>query len=237
MSDRANAEDPLDKVVRSWASDRPGDRCPDEEGWFAFASGDLSRTEAEALREHLSGCPRCVELARDAHRFLAAMGELPVQARRSVPRFLALAIAASVLVAAGVVFLVLSRGSTEHEGLRGLAASLEAPTAPAGEIGVDRELVFRGGREEEWQASRDAAFEPYRRHDFRAACDSLVAHGARFPTDRDARFAAAFSCLKGERFEPAEELLAALATSEGVKQREAIDLLARLRAARSGSEP
>ena len=49
MSDRANAEDPLDKVVRSWASDRPGDRCPDEEGWFAFASGELSRTEAEAL--------------------------------------------------------------------------------------------------------------------------------------------------------------------------------------------
>lgn len=117
-------------------------RCPDEARWVDFARGALPATEAERLRDHLSRCPRCVEAARDARRFLAALGELEERPAASARRRRFARIAATVLVAAGLTLVLELRRDAPDPLSRWTSGTLAAPDPLPGS--VDDELVFRG---------------------------------------------------------------------------------------------
>lgn len=121
----------------------------------AFHDGELGRSEAEALREHLMGCPACRKEAsglRAISRWLEPEEAPPVSAgftdavmarlragdglvdaeRRAAATLRWMAAAAAVLLAAGALFLALPKGT------RGISiGTLEA--APASE--VEREIA------------------------------------------------------------------------------------------------
>jgi hypothetical protein len=54
--------------------------CLDEQQLVAFYSGEASEEQAEAIRDHLAECGRCLELARDAREFLEDAREGPAVA-------------------------------------------------------------------------------------------------------------------------------------------------------------
>jgi tetratricopeptide repeat protein len=199
--------------------------CASEEQLVRFYAGGLAEAEADEMRDHLSGCARCVEVGRDARSFLASMGQpdadsLPESGR--APRVPArppahrqwrplLSLAAMALLAAG---LWLGRGAWPTAPTRPRAGSpssspplaptpaaawRDLPVAKAGyraEVTPDGELDWRGE-----DAAPDAAtafpvaMEPYVRDDFAVAERRLAGYLARHPRDPRALFYRGVSLL------------------------------------------
>lgn len=185
--------DPDEAVLRAAAQrisrDAAG-HCPDEGIWVELAAGRLEEEAAEALREHLAACPACVETARDARRFLAALSATsPVKARPSGARRVRLSMAAisrlaAVLVlATGAVLLMVARRS--HPAPVAIDKAAYRPQPAGGE-----ELLYRDaeGTDPEVEASFAAAMAPYERDDFAGAERELSRHLGAHPLDQRARF-------------------------------------------------
>ncbi|KAB2963170.1 MAG: hypothetical protein F9K18_08925, partial [Thermoanaerobaculia bacterium] len=117
-------------------------RCPDEARWVDLARGTLPAAQVERLRDHLSSCPRCVEAARDARRFLAALGELEERPAASARKRRIALIAATLLAAAGLALVLEQRRDAPDPLARWASGALAAPNPLPGS--VDDELVFRG---------------------------------------------------------------------------------------------
>ena len=106
-----NDEDLESRLRETWRREPPPQNCPSEERWLAFAAGEASAVEEENLREHLAGCSRCVEIARDATTFAKAMKEgvgNEAAARGSSLPAWALALAASIVLALAGILLTRS---------------------------------------------------------------------------------------------------------------------------------
>jgi len=104
-----------ERLRRAWAGgDGPAPEtgpCPADEEIWAAARGELPRERVLALLEHTRGCPACAESWRMAR---ALDGEMETAgggraARTTVPRWIALAAAAVVVL--GLVWLVPRPGS------------------------------------------------------------------------------------------------------------------------------
>ena len=103
-----------DDSLRRAAAELPvAGPCPGEPRLLAFYREELDEDQADAVREHLATCPACLELARDAREFLAALRgadpapALPPRRLAAAPRsrrtaLWAAAAAATVLAALGL---------------------------------------------------------------------------------------------------------------------------------------
>lgn len=179
--------------------------CPPEQRVLAFYRGELSATDAETLREHLAVCPRCLEIARDARRFLAAMGESAAQVpdAPAVRRgsFWALAAALVLTVGAAGWGWWWSRTSPWRE----FAATKAAYPLDAA---ADDELRWRGESPAEALAP---AMAPYRVGDYAEAERRLAAYLGEHPQDAPAALYRGVSLLLLHRPEQALTPLAAAA--------------------------
>lgn len=204
--------EPFDLLLRA-GSDRvardPAGPCPSAERLVALYAGHLSEAESASIGEHLATCPRCLELARDARQFAAAMREEPEPAEagprfRALPPSLRWAAAAALLIAvAGSLALYLGSRRTAE-------VVVELAKAPFVSAALDPDAILyrdAGGLDPDVERSLQAAMAPYQRDDFAAAESSLQAHLALHPTDQRARFYRAVSLLLLERDEEALALL------------------------------
>lgn len=191
-----------------------GPECPPSERFVELYAGRLAAAEAEALREHLVACPSCLEVARDARRFVAALAAPQAAAGRVVrpgfgrwrgaaPRWLGLA--AALLVTAGVALLLARLGRAPAPIALPLAKAAWAPSAAASD-----DLLYRDadGSDPEVEASLRAAMVPYAADDFAAAERALARHLAAHPQDQRARFYRGVALLLLGRDAEAEATLA-----------------------------
>ena len=63
------------KAAAETKSSLAGVPCPEPDRISAFYSGLLNDTESDAMRDHLVGCPSCLQIAKDARQFFAAVRE------------------------------------------------------------------------------------------------------------------------------------------------------------------
>jgi hypothetical protein len=77
------------KAAAEAKSSFAGVPCPEPDRIGAFYSGLLDDTESDAMRDHLAGCPSCLQIAKDARQFFAAVREpietTPVRAQTVKP--------------------------------------------------------------------------------------------------------------------------------------------------------
>lgn len=137
---------------------QPG--CFDEATVVRFYEGALAEDEADRLREHITTCAACLELARDAHAFVAAM-----RGPQAVPRQLQprrswagwwLAAAAVIPILIWVAPLMRQRDAIEIVPAPYLRASLDnSNTAWRGAEGADDrfELAMRAYLAKDYQAA------------------------------------------------------------------------------------
>jgi hypothetical protein len=148
------------------------------------------------MREHLATCPACLELARDAREFLAALcGAEPAPAvppgrSDAPPRSRRAALWAAAAATAALAALGLYAWRTERQ-----------PTRPA-------ELVWRG---DAGSAAYDAAMEHFRAGQFETAETALEAYVLAHPADDRARLDLAVCRLRVGRTADARRELAELA--------------------------
>jgi tetratricopeptide (TPR) repeat protein len=169
--------------------------CPGEARLLAFYRGELEEDRADAIREHLATCPACLELARDAREFLAALrGAEPAPAVppgrvTAVPRSrrTALWIAAAAVAALAALGLY--------------AIRTERPARPA-------EVVWRG---DDGSAAYEAAMEHFRAGRFEAAEAALETYVLAHPADDRARLDLAVTRIRVGRTADARRELAQLA--------------------------
>lgn len=213
--------DPDEALLRAAAQrvarDAAG-RCPDAGIWVELAAGRLDEETAEALREHLAACPDCVEVARDAQRFLSALRD-PVPAAAAPPpggrraRFAPPAIwrlAAVLVLATGAVLAVVAR--RPHPAPVDVVKAAYTPQPTGGE-----ELLYRDAEAADpaVETSFAAAMTAYQRDDFAGAARDLVRHLAAHPQDQRARFYRGVSLLllgQARAAEPELGRVAALAS-------------------------
>ncbi len=232
-------DDDLDEALRDVlrATAQKSSECPPEAGWLDLLQGKLEAEPAEALRRHLAECPDCAATARDARRFLAALGEpIGQEARAPGRRWLALA-AAVALMAAGLGLWSARVERRADDPVARLIAELETtvPAGPLAEAG-EPDLTYRGVESDSAQL-RAAALKAYRERRWSTACEALERAGRGSSDERELRFLAAVSCLRAGDLDRADALLASLAAREGDRHEAARELLSRLRRARSAGEP
>lgn len=157
--------------------------CLDRERAIAIYQGRSSDAEAEAMRDHITTCRCCFELAQEARRFVAAMSDAapPMRpASRAWRPRTALALLAAAAGLAAVFFLVPRewRATSREES----APSIEpAPYTP---VPRAEGLAWRDESEDRFAT----AMASYQRGDFAAAELGLEAHLAQRPADDRARF-------------------------------------------------
>jgi tetratricopeptide (TPR) repeat protein len=197
-------EEPWNAVLRARA--KTAGPCLDEETMVAFYSDQLGQERVPAVRQHLSECPSCLETAKDARRFLEAMGpagataDAKAASRPARGRWWTLLSAASVLLAVGWWWArsPTPDGRPPQETAPPGAAGTKAPNRWA-ELHVPRaryspsalpsDLVWRDG--EARPASPDAfadAMRAYQRDEFAEAERRLAAVLAREPRRAEAHF-------------------------------------------------
>jgi hypothetical protein len=171
----------------------------DEPTLIDFYRGRLSSGREEAVREHLAACAGCVEAARDARRFLEAMGEsAPVREPRRFPAWFPLAAAVLLALAGGVLWLS-TRGGGRWRDLPISAA----PWPPSAE----EELVYRSPEGDGFAE----VMEPYARGNYAAAEAALGQYLTSKPHDSRALFYRGVSLLMLGLAREAREPLAAAA--------------------------
>lgn len=159
----------------------PGGRrdCLDETTVVRFYEGSLPDAEVEQVREHLTICPACLELAREARTFLEAMRgpqamPRPTLLHRSWVKW-SLAAAALIPVFVWVGSLMRQRDAIEIVAAPYSRASLDnANTAWRGADGADDRF--------------ERAMLAYLASDYQAAEQGLEAHVAAHPEDDRGRF-------------------------------------------------
>lgn len=197
-------------------------RCPDEARWVDLARGTLPAAQVERLRDHLSSCPRCVEAARDARRFLAALGELEERPAASARKRRIALIAATLLAAAGLALVLEQRRDAPDPLARWASGALAAPNPLPGS--VDDELVFRGDSDGPPTAAAELArgFELLARGQPGAA-RSHLASAAAAPDPAlaaEARWYLAIACLRAGDRAAAAAALASLRGQPGPRTAE-----------------
>lgn len=206
-----------DEILRRAFSGRGDGAHPGEAALVAFYRGGLTGTEEDAIREHLAACASCVELARDARRFVEAMGaDASVMPMPRARRWLALA---AVLAAAaiGLIWIAKSRpvaplpAAAVSESAARSWKELPVAAAPYAPAPED-ELLYRS------DAPADAsdfaeAMAPYVRGDYPAAEAALARFLQAHPRDARASFYRGVSLLLLRRPEEAAPLLGAAAES------------------------
>ena len=224
-------DDDLEPELRRMLRGQPPAKdCPSEERWLAFAVGEVPAPEEESLREHVAGCSRCVEIARDASAFAKAMKERvenePAARGSSLPAW-ALALAASVVLAlAGILLTRSGQRSVPTPGPDAGTASVR-PSLPAnpwrdlripppsytppGSAGDD--LVFRSDEDvtPPGPGAFEHAMEPYAAGDFQRAERELGKFLEEHPEHAEARtFRGATLAVLGRTEEAVDELGKAL---------------------------
>jgi hypothetical protein len=162
-------------------------RCPDAAEWFAFYADAVDAPTAESLREHLSDCSGCLELAQDARQFVTALqtsqaGVVDTKPARSRHH--------GWLVAAAAVTALLLVPWSLHD------TSIE--------VAIERPLYQPEGFEAprtEWrdaagESSFAAAMKHYQAREDRAAERALESHLALHRSDATARFYLAMTRLQ-----------------------------------------
>lgn len=186
-----------DDSLRRAAAELPvAGPCPGESCLLAFYQGELDEGPADAIREHLATCPACLELARDAREFVAALRgadpapALPPRHAAAAPRSRRTALWAAV--AAGTVLAAV-----------GLYALRTDPRPPR-----PAELVWRG---DDGSAAYDAAMEHFRAGRFEAAEAALETYVLAHPADDRARLDLAVTRMRVGRTADARRELVRLA--------------------------
>jgi len=183
-----------DDSLRRAAAELPAaGPCPGEPRLLEFYREGLDEDQADAVREHLATCPACLELARDAREFLAAVrGADPAPP----PRRLAAAPRSrrTVLWAAAAAVTALAA-----LGLYSLRPERQPPR-PA-------ELVWRG---DDGSAAHDAAMEHFRAGRFEAAEAALETYVLAHPADDRARLDLAVARIRVGRTADARRELSRL---------------------------
>ena len=185
-----------DDSLRRAAAELPvAGPCPGEPRLLAFYRGELDEDRADAIREHLATCPACLELARDAREFVAALrGAEPTPA--APPRRLAAAPRsrrAALWAAAAAVTALAALG------LYSLRPERQPPR-PA-------DLVWRG---DDGSAAHDAAMEHFRAGRFEAAEAALETYVLAHPADDRARLDLAVARIRVGRTAAARRELSRL---------------------------
>jgi len=190
------------------ASAAPRGPCLSAERLIAFYGGEIEGPEAEALREHLAACPVCLELARDARTFLAAMGdETLIAAQKAAPTQRAWgrrwAAAAALFLVAGLAAWGWWRHARAPAWQELTIAKAEYPLPRVDDQGI----VWRG--EEEETDAFAQAIDPYVRGDYAAAEQRLATYLRQHPKDPEADLYRGVSLLllrrRGEAIAPLEE--------------------------------
>jgi hypothetical protein len=200
--------DDLDLLIRCAAerlAERDRGSCPEDARWLELYGGGVDGVDpagAEALRDHLAACPRCLELARHARRFVDAREAGPAAGGEARRGWTPVGLAAAVALAVGAALLLPPRTPERLE----KAAWVPAPAPAATTVYRDAE-----GLDPEVEESFRTAMAPYQRDDFAGAERTLADHLARHPHDQRARFYRGVSLLLGERARDAEALLADVA--------------------------
>jgi tetratricopeptide (TPR) repeat protein len=206
-----------DEILRGAFSGRSEGAHPGEAALVAFYRGGLTATEEDAIREHLAACASCVDLARDARRFVEAMGtDASVMPMPRAKRWLALA---AVLAAAAMALIWIARSrpvapppaAAVSESAARSWKELPVAAAPYAPAPED-ELLYRS------DAPADAsdfaeAMAPYVRGDDAAAEAALARFLQAHPRDARASFYRGVSLLRLGRPEDAVPLLGAAAES------------------------
>lgn len=205
---------------------RPISPCLDADTLLAFYSERLDEVRAEAVREHLSTCSPCLELALDVRRFLGAFQDdasAQPGRRRGWGTRASLGWAAVFLLAVSGLWLA---GPVVGPGTRPAPASsptavrptaeprLEIPVTKAPYAGGD-DVVWRGAPERHPPTPLERALEPYLRDDFAEADRRLAAHLERHPGSVPARFYRGVALLMLDRPGQATALLEPLAGRPG----------------------
>jgi hypothetical protein len=182
--------------------------CLPPERLAEFYAGALTESEQDAVREHLSTCTICLEVARDARAFVEAMEPLGPATWRRPSRWTVLAAAA---VLAGIALIsasahLLRRGGGESD----VATRLVVVPAPYAAAGDD--LVWRDGGESPGTDPLDAAASRYRAGDYPGAVTDLAAYVATHGGDpRGLFYLGVARLLTGEAGAAADDLAAAAA--------------------------
>ena len=170
--------------------------CPGETSLLAFYRGELDEGQADTIREHLATCPACLELARDAREFLAALRgaepapALPPGRATAAPRSRRTALWAAAAAVTALAALGL------------YAVRTERPTRRPAEV------VWRG---DDGSAAYDAAMEHFRAGRFEAAEAALETYVLAHPADDRARLDLAVTRIRVGRTADAHRELAQLA--------------------------
>ena len=212
-----NREKDFDRVIRDGARAlAPSGNCIEDDRLAAFYQDALTQADADAVRAHLATCPDCLEAARDARRFVEAMGDTrPARSREASPirRFAIAAALAGIGLIAGSFYLTGRSGrlpSPEGQTAGETWSAIVVTPAPYG-AGPD-ELVWRGERPAEDASPLDTAAARYRAGDVPAAAEDLAAYVAAHPDDARGRFYLGVArLLSGKPLLAASELEAALA--------------------------
>lgn len=182
--------------------------CLDEATTIAFYSGELDAARAEGVRHHLAECRSCLELARDARRFLEAMDAGAAEAAAPVAhgsrtRLWPLAAAACVTLAVGWWWLrqPTTSGPAPSRPLASSAAptvrstrwaDLRVPKAPYSPAGLPDDLVWRDDPDDAPRGSEPGAFDramqAYARDDLAEAERRLARVLSREPRHAGAHF-------------------------------------------------
>ena len=186
-----------DDSLRRAAAELPvAGPCPGESRLLAFYRGEFDEDPADAIREHLATCPACLELARDAREFVAALRgadpapALPPRRPAAAPRPRRAALWAAAAAATVLAALGLYAFRTERQSPR-----------PA-------ELVWRG---DDGSAAYDAAMEHFRAGRFEAAEAALETYVLAHPADDRARLDLAVARMRVGRTADARRELVRLA--------------------------
>ena len=235
--------DDLEAAVRALAAG-DGSPCLGDERLLAFYDGRLTGDEEDAVRDHLASCPSCVELARDARRFLearhaATAPEPPVSVADDAP--VGGGWRQPVALAAGITLLASGLWLSPWYG-RPPAPAGPASAAPAAAPGpeapiaraqytpsVSDELVWRDAGD---GAAFAHAMTPYALDDFTETERRLAAYLQQRPGDARAQFYRGVCLLMLGRPEEAIPPLASAARAGGPLGTEARRYLARAQAPR-----
>jgi len=186
-------------LKRAAESLQPSGACPGEERILAFYRGALDDDGADAVREHLVTCAACLDAARHAREFLAALREGESRTAAPPPRPAAglrsrrtatWAAAAAITACAAL-------------GLYALLPERRPATGP--------ELVWRG---DDGNAELAAAMEHYRAGRFEAAEVALESYILSHPAHERARLYLAVSRMRVGRTADARRELARLAEGD-----------------------
>ncbi len=186
-------EEEVDGAIREGARAlAPDGNCIEDDRLVAFYRDTLTEMDADAVRAHLSTCSDCLEAARDARRFVEAMGDARPARSRAAPPIRRLAIAAALAgigLLAGTFYLAGRIGdlpSADGETAGETWSAIAVAPAPYGS-GPD-ELVWRGESPAEDASPLDTAAARYRAGDFPAAAEDLAAYVVKHPDDARGRF-------------------------------------------------